>query len=955
VVCWTMRIAPSMHPGVVGRLGLTRLVLLGMVVCASTCVAKEWDGFRGGACGVSPWTNAPVVWNGTNGAGVLWKTPLRMAGSSSPVWWENRIFLTESDDAERAMLAFDADTGKLLWRGVVPDGGKKEPLPTASDAGLAYPTPTCESNGVYALFGTGDLAAFTHDGRLKWQLFIRRPVIGYGFSSSPCVVQGMIFVQFDDHATGSIIAVDAVTGKIKWQRQRSRGASWTTPIIIPGVHNQPLVVVSGNGSVTAYDFDGRVVWDEDGPTGEIAPSPSWWSNRLYVVNVNSRLMCYDVSGPAVKQWDLRDDLSDVPSPVVVNGLLFMASSQGFLSCVDAVTGQRLWTQDNPGCYASLTASGDRIFALGRDGVMYIIAAERTYRVISVCELGDGSDATPAFADGRLCIRGRNNLWCLGTPAGQTTLFGAHLQQPRITFATASDGTIEVTAVVDLIGGCCFPLTSHDIHALLAVPADMSIISGPTPASYPALTAPVSGTAQVAARFTWKLRREHAQAECPLTVTVTSPDSGHVEATSVMGLKSACHINGPHLPAVLPVGESLPISVEADCVDESHYVQSVRFWYSTSAPRNATPLPIDPDLAAHGFLGFQVDNRRIWIHGHSIDLARKYNPTTWYGAIPAQTNGPLYGVAVVQDDVGGASCGPLVISGVIPPGSSTEKGGAHHAWVVLAGGLLLAVAGLALLIRKHPRSGRMMIAAGLCLGVIGLALQQTSPEHSASHPDVQPGVCPTNGSSVVYLFLDASEESRKIAEAVNVLRKQDPHRLHELTFLAGVTPDDIMNAQRRRLHLKSLPAIVFDDQDVAVNDAQAIEAKASACMSKDSPLLSMELRGGVIAGRTLSLGLIMCNHTSRPEASGHLSVFAFENHVAVGAWRCDHIVRRQLIADRSYHIPSKKCQPPSMMTWDLPNGVDATQVGALTLIFDDQNRLIDSICTERPCSRTGICD
>ena len=68
------------------------------------------------------------------------------------------------------------------------------------------------------------------------------------------------------------------------------------------------------------------------------------------------------------------------------------------------------------CYASLVASGRCVYALGRDGTMQIVAAERRYRVLGTCSLGEVSDATPALGNGRMVIRGRNHLWCLGSKA-----------------------------------------------------------------------------------------------------------------------------------------------------------------------------------------------------------------------------------------------------------------------------------------------------------------------------------------------------------------------------------------------------------------------------------------------------------------------------------------------------------------------------------------------------------
>jgi outer membrane protein assembly factor BamB len=354
-----------------------------------------------------------VAWDGTSGQGVLWKTSLKTSCVSSPVLWQDRIFLTEADETERAVLAFDAQSGRQLWRQAVADGGKDAPLPPVADSALAMPTPACDANGVYVLFGTGDFAAFTHDGRPKWHVFLKRPEIGYGYASSPCVIDGLVCVQFDELSGGRVLAIEAATGKTVWERPRSRGPSWSSPIAVPGPAGKPLLVVNANGSATAYDMSGRVVWDVDGVNGQVTPSPTWSDNRIYLVNVGSRLICYDVSGSPRELWHLRGNLPDVASPVVAGGLLFMATGGG-LVCVDAKTGQKVWTHKSPRCYASLVASGDRVYALGRDGTMFIVAAERAYHAVGTCSLGEGADATPALGDGRIYLRGQNHLWCLGT-------------------------------------------------------------------------------------------------------------------------------------------------------------------------------------------------------------------------------------------------------------------------------------------------------------------------------------------------------------------------------------------------------------------------------------------------------------------------------------------------------------------------------------------------------------
>jgi len=373
----------------------------------------DWSCFRGPHCGVSSWSNAPVDWDGDSNRGVIWKTPLAASCTSSPVVWSNHIYITEANHDERAVIAFDTETGRQLWRRVVEDGGAGAPLPSVADAALALPTPACDAQGVFALFGTGDLACYSHDGVLRWKVFLQRPVIGYGYSSSPVTSNGMVFVQFDGQENGKVLSLDGATGKTIWERERSRGASWSSPIVIPGPAGSPLWVANANGSITAFDAAGQVVWDLDGVTGQVTPSPTWAEGRLYLLNVGASLMCYSGGASPTLLWEYKKGLSDTSSPVVTNGLLFMSVTGGFLVCLDAKTGEQQWKQRAPGAYASLVCSGDRIYCMGRDGTMLIVAADRNFRQIRLCQLGDGADATPAMDDGRMFVRSNHFLWCLG--------------------------------------------------------------------------------------------------------------------------------------------------------------------------------------------------------------------------------------------------------------------------------------------------------------------------------------------------------------------------------------------------------------------------------------------------------------------------------------------------------------------------------------------------------------
>ncbi len=546
-------------------------------------------------------------------------------------------------------------------------------------------------------------------------------------------------------------------------------------------------------------------------------------------------------------------------------------------------------------------------------------------------------------------------------AEEGAFFGAHLLQPRIEATPAADGLLDLTCTVPLIGGCCFSLTSHRITAALTVPAGVTVISGPEPASYDAIEAPVSGTPKAFATFRWRVTREDPDAEALLTITVSSADSGQVKGTYALGRQVACKVSGPQLPESLPLGETLPLAVDASCLDDNHFVQSVRFWYTTEIPADAEAVEMPEDLAAQGIIRFTEGGRRLMVQGLSVDLARKYEPTVWYGTLPALAHGPLYGVAVAVDDTGRAACGPLVRS--IPPAqpsasevkpAAPESPTRGPAWWILAGITALAagVGCVTLMVRRR----RPAVAAfgAMLIGVASLVVLDQMRSTPASSHKTSLGY-PTDSSVVVYLFLDRSDASRQLAQQMETYRTAAPHRIHVLCFVEGVTPQTLLATQRERFHVTQIPAVVLDARTLIESaNAMAVPGTLDRCLARPPARLSMEMHGGVIAGQQLSLGFLMCNHGLDHEVKGSTTMFAYESGVPMEGWSCDRVVRGEVAEGRPYAIPTGKCQAPSMLKWPIPAGVNPAHVGALTIVFDEQGHPIDSICTEKPCARFGVC-
>jgi hypothetical protein len=553
-----------------------------------------------------------------------------------------------------------------------------------------------------------------------------------------------------------------------------------------------------------------------------------------------------------------------------------------------------------------------------------------------------------------------------------TFFGAHLLQPKISTAPAAAGSIDLTCTVGLLGGCCFPLTSHNVTAALTVPAGVTVLSGPEPASYPAIQAPVSGTPQAWATFRWRLKRADPQAEVPLAITVASTDSGEVKAAYTLGQQATCSVTGPDLPEVLPPAEGVPLAVDANCLDEERFVKSVCFWYTTDIPAEAEAVEAPQDLGGRGILRFTVGGRQLMVQAQALDLARKYEPTTWYGKLPVLPAGTLYGIAVATDDTGRISCGPVVHrrgpvtatasaapvapADTAPAAAAPMSANPARLWVLA--GICLASSLLMLLARRQGPAVLLGLAAAeaAALVVAWFALAPApSPAPGAASAEPQAGGYPPDGSVVVYLFLDGGAASRQLAERIEGYRRAAPHRIHVLCFVDGVTPAPLLASLRERYHVTQTPGVVFDAYLTGdTSNPGAVDGTLDRCFNKAPPHLSMEMHGGVIAGRQLSLGFIMCNHGSHTDARGSTAMFAFEDAVQVADWQCDHVVRAQVAESRPFLIPTGKCQPPAMLKWDIPTGVDPKRVGALTVVLDEQGHAVDSICTEKPCTRTGVC-
>jgi outer membrane protein assembly factor BamB len=373
--------------------------------------------FRGpGGLGIARQKDIPTNWDGATGENVLWKTPVPLAGYSSPVIWGNKLFLTGADAAKREVYCFDINTGKILWAIPVQNitGSPTEAPKVAKETGFSAPTAATNGRAVFAIFSNGDLVALDMNGKKLWGQNLGMPQNHYGHSSSLMIWKELLIIQYDQRTSPKLIAISTRTGKIVWSANRQVKISWASPIIA-NTGKRTEIILAAEPYVASYDPEnGKELWKIEGITGEVGPSPAYANGMVFAVNDYSKLIAIRLGEQPEKIWETDEFLSDVPSPVATDKYLFLVTSYGVAVCYDAQNGTKYWDKEFVNSvYSSPVIAEGKVYLMDKTGIMHIFRADKEFSIIGEPKLGEKSACTPAFSEGRIYIRGEKNLYCIG--------------------------------------------------------------------------------------------------------------------------------------------------------------------------------------------------------------------------------------------------------------------------------------------------------------------------------------------------------------------------------------------------------------------------------------------------------------------------------------------------------------------------------------------------------------
>jgi outer membrane protein assembly factor BamB len=408
-----------------------------LFIVVSSASAENWPQWRGpNNDGISPSRSAPLKWSETEN--VQWKVKLPGWGSSTPAIWEEKIFLSAQDGEDLVMLCYDRK-GKELWKSKI---GTGKHVYQAKEGNDASPSPSTDGKHVYIMLGTGEVACFDFDGKSVWSFDAQKRYgkfnIQFGMHSTPVLHGDHLYLQIM-HTNGNfVVALNKLTGEDVWKVKRDSDGraeclhSYASPFIWTD-GKESLLLTHGNDYTIAHSLkDGSEVWrvgdlnpkDRYNPTLRFVASPVATKDLIVIPTAkNGQVVALKPSeakgkidaGNKAEAWRLPKGTPDVPSPLVVNDLVYLNGERGTLSCFNAKDGKEYFANQRvkDGIHrASPVFADNKIYMVSKPGTVSVVAVGTELRILAQNELKDTFTASPVIVDGVLYLRGWENLYAI---------------------------------------------------------------------------------------------------------------------------------------------------------------------------------------------------------------------------------------------------------------------------------------------------------------------------------------------------------------------------------------------------------------------------------------------------------------------------------------------------------------------------------------------------------------
>lgn len=422
------------------------LVFALLCSCGLSAVAEEadWNQFRGPhGDGTTTATGLPVTF-GEGSPEIVWKTAIPGRAWSSPVVWGNQIWLSNAPEVQNLAEGQTRLEKPLKLSAVCVDLGTGEivhdvllfevdvPQFTHGTNSYGSPTPYVEEGRVYVHFGAyGTACLDTQTGEKIWE---RRDLPCDHFrgpGSSPIVYGDLLYLSMDGFDYQYFAALDKRTGETVWKKDRAvdfgttdgdAKKAYSTPLLIEAGGRELLVSPFASATIAYDPLSGDPVWTVYHGGMNAAGRPLFGGGLLFINSADgpSPLIAVrpngtgDITSDIV--WQTSRSVPKRPSQLLIGELLFMMNDSGVASCLDAATGEEIWTERLGGDYwASPLYADGLIYCFSQSGAIPVFRAGREYELVAENQLGEGFIASPAVAGRSLILRSTTHLYRVERP------------------------------------------------------------------------------------------------------------------------------------------------------------------------------------------------------------------------------------------------------------------------------------------------------------------------------------------------------------------------------------------------------------------------------------------------------------------------------------------------------------------------------------------------------------
>ncbi len=386
--------------------------LLLFLILAITAIAADWPQWRGpNRDGVSSETGLLTSWP-AGGPKVVWRTSGLGVGYSSFSIVGGRMYTQGQRGKQEFVLALDVKNGNKIWETVTSRDFE-------NDRGSGpRGTPTFDEGKLYAMTGEGTVVCLdATTGKILWQIDSVKKfgatIPQWGYSESP-LVDGDRVIVMPGGRGASLVSLDKRTGEVQWKTGNDY-AGYSSAILADMNGTKQVIALSGLSAFGVQEATGELLWRYGKIANNVAniATPIYHDGEVFLssaYDTGCALLKLNPKGMQVVYFN-RDMMNHYSSSVLVDGILY-GYSNALLVAMDFKTGKQLWRNRSVG-KGSVTYAEKHLYALGEDGMVGLIEASPDgYKEVSRFEYQKGSlpSWSPlVISDGRMYLRDQDNL------------------------------------------------------------------------------------------------------------------------------------------------------------------------------------------------------------------------------------------------------------------------------------------------------------------------------------------------------------------------------------------------------------------------------------------------------------------------------------------------------------------------------------------------------------------